>query len=74
MNLYKLSIKKWTYDQYDSFVVAAEAPGAASAMKPDDTERHPDETFPYGEELYVEMVGTTHLPSGTVVCASFNAG
>ena len=68
--------KPYWYDRYDSAVVTAETEAEAQAVHPGG---YPDwgsstSTWAASPNLVVaEEIGTTGLPAGKVVCASFNA-
>jgi len=73
MNLYKVWIDIFGYDEYSSFVVAAETPEVALKATPDDPEY---DAWPYDQEVHYELVGTAvpGFVSGDVILASYHAG
>jgi len=61
-------------DRYDSAVVTAETEAEARAVHPDGYPGWRSITWAATPDLVVaEEIGTTGLPAGKVVCASFNA-
>lgn len=80
MNLYLLErTDDVDYDEFDSIVVAAPTEQAACAIRPDrghwmDCFWLDESKWDEGLTLTVTLIGTTHLPEGTVVHESFCAG
>ena len=67
MNIYLVVFTGWFYDEYDSFVVAAESAfGAEHLVK---------KSIPYGESIEsITLLGTSIDDVECVILGSFNAG
>ena len=78
MNIYRITQdENRGYDTHDSAIVVAESEVEAKKITPDgDSFRSDYSTWAsQPENVTVELVGTTDMfPTGTVLCASFNAG
>lgn len=67
MNIYLVTFTGCDYDEYDSFVVAAESVFGAEQLVKNST--------PYGESIEsVTVVGTSISDTEHVILGSFNAG
>jgi hypothetical protein len=79
MNIYRITQDEHRgYDTYDSAIVVAESENEAKKITPDGNSFRANFSSVWAtkpENVTVELVGTTDLfPTGTVLCASFNAG
>ena len=67
MNIYKVVFTGHDYDEYDSFVVAAESAFGAEQLIKD--------SIPYGESIEsITLLGTSIDDVECVILGSFNAG
>ena len=67
MNIYKVVFTGHDYDEYDSFVVAAESAFGAEQLVKD--------SMPYGESIEsITLLGTSIDDVECVILGSFNAG
>ena len=67
MNIYKVVFTGSDWDEYDSFVVAAESAFGAEQLVKD--------SIPYGESIEsIALLGTSIDDVGCVILGSFNAG
>ena len=67
MNIYKVVFTGSDWDEYDSFVVAAESAFGAEQLVKD--------SIPYGESIEsITLLGTSIDDVGCVILGSFNAG
>ena len=67
MNIYKVKFTGCDYDEYDSFVVAAESAFGAEQLLED--------YIPYGEFIEsITLLGTSINDVECVILGSFNAG
>ena len=67
MNIYKVVFTGHDYDEYDSFVVAAESAFGAEQLIKD--------SIPYGESIEsITLLGTSVDDVECVILGSFNAG
>ena len=66
LNLYKVSVEDYNYDDYDSFVVAAYTEDEAKELSSD---------LPGSKESYkIECIGLSNAVAPCIVLGSYNAG
>ena len=81
MKLYLISrTDDWGYDEFDSFVVAAESEENAFKLYPamkdsaDDGFKYSNYGWTFRENLKIECIGESYSKEEKVIISSFNAG